>query len=90
MMRLIGVILVMLVAGCHHLPQQPESAIDQTREVKFDKRLLADCEKVPDIKSAREEDVHAWTKTVLDLYSSCATFKAKENVEIKKALNIKD
>lgn len=75
------------LSGC--ATNKPQTAIDQTREVNFDKRLLQDCERIPALVSSREEDVQDWVKKTLKIHSDCATFKAQENVEIKKALNIK-
>ena len=79
---------VVLLAGCPTPLPQPN--VDTTRETKFDKRLIKDCEKLPELVSARETDVQAWASKVAKLHSDCATLKAQENAEIKKALNIKD
>lgn len=70
-------------------PPKGQSALDTTREVKFDKALLEECERLPVLVSSREEDVQAWTKEAIRIASACAELKSKANAEIKKALNIK-
>jgi len=78
-----------VLSGCCTAPTQ-QPGVDNTRETKFDARLIQDCEKLPVLKSAREADVQEWSAQVLKIHSACATLKAKENAEIKKALNIKE
>jgi hypothetical protein len=83
------VIVTLLIYGCDTPPQKPETAIDQKREVNFDKRLLKDCDTLPVLPTAREGDVQEWARQAIKIHTECSTFKAKENAEIKKALNIK-
>ena len=75
------------LAGCP--TPIPKPNVDTTQETKFDKRLIKDCEPLPTLVSARENDVQEWSIKVLKVHSDCATLKAKENAEIVKALNIK-
>jgi hypothetical protein len=63
------------------IPQGPAT-------VSFDKGLLTDCDDLPKLKSSTDTDTNDWIASVTKSYSACAVNKHKENVQIKKALNI--
>lgn len=96
MKNLVVLVLVVLagLAGCASpVTKEIDTAAIATSpkvEIKFDKRLLAECEPLIESTSSREEDVKMWISDTSGKYLRCALLKRKENAEIKKALNIKD
>lgn len=61
-----------------------------TRTVPFNKELLRDCDQLPKLTDSSDEAILDHQKQVYKGYNECATMKRKLNIEVKKALNIKE